>query len=177
MVQIITVQQAISLLLDEQLIVLDTKTLPGITGALCTYNKIVQLKDKSQNSKLCILISEEYLCDDFSIVMCMNNENIPLMLTQLERQLLLAGNGYTTIITGQNLALRLAGNAEIDEIIRCTGPLFSTSINMHGQSIEDPLSNSFCLPYCQLYTDTGECISMKTASRIIRAEPWEIVRK
>lgn len=154
----VTIDQIIDQLQNDKIVILDTDTIPGLSCLVKNKEQIIQLKGKPNNAPLSVLIS--------------NLNQLPL--TSFEKQLLLASYGQSTIITSENIGVRLTAAPELIQIIERTGPLISTSCNLYGQPhVLDCLQAQriFNVDYFQINSSKSS-----RPSRIIRADPFEVIR-
>lgn len=152
----LSAEQAVEMLLNEQIIILDTETIPGLSALPSQSVKINMLKQRDLDQPCSILIS--------------NTKQ--LKLTNFEKQLLSVSCGYTTIITSQKIAVRLTINENLIAILEQTGPLISTSCNIHTQPFFEDIIQAaqfFQLPFFMIQKPFR-------ASRIISAAPFKIIR-
>lgn len=147
----LTAHEAVAALQSGQIIALDTPTIPGLSGNLDTFDQLCALKQRPTDCKMCILIGE-----------------IPPTLSEREKDFLRMK--HTTVILSDNKAYRFV--PALRHILQKTGPLFSTSINIHGDAAcFDASRNPFGLDY---YTFIGP--KTLQPSRLVRLHPFATLR-
>lgn len=152
----LTINQAVEAINGNQIIILDTDTIPGLSCNLATQEKLRAFKEKPADAKFCVLISDL--------------KQVPLC--SRARELLIASCGQTTIITDFPFGIRLTNSQQLKEIIDQTGPVVTTSINKHNMPAITNCKTAhqvFQLPYFELPR-------RRTPSRIIKLNPFEIIR-
>ncbi|WP_434334468.1 Sua5/YciO/YrdC/YwlC family protein [Mycoplasma capricolum subsp. capricolum] len=124
------INKAIELLKNNQIVILPTDTIYGLSAIYSLENqiKINQVKKADINKPLIVLISSLDQLDKLDI------------LDLTDKNFLLNTDPTTVIFktTSSSIAIRLVKRNDIKQIINNTGPIISTSVNIHGF---DPLTN------------------------------------
>lgn len=124
MLKPIEIKQAIAKLENNEIIILPTDTIYGLSAQFNFENKIKinQLKSADLAKPLILLISNLEQVNGLAIL---NDKTIKLLNSELP---------ITVIVPGiESLAIRLVKRNDLKEIIDIVGPIYSTSVNFHGQ--------------------------------------------
>lgn len=119
------ISNAISDLKNDQVIILPTDTIYGLSALWNKTNevRINKLKNATNNKPLIVLISDINQLDALDIV---ESKAKVLLFEKLTTVIFKTNNSSETI------AVRLIEREDIKTIIDEVGPIFSTSVNKHG---------------------------------------------
>ncbi|ATZ21871.1 L-threonylcarbamoyladenylate synthase [Mesoplasma tabanidae] len=108
-----------------EVIILPTDTIYGLSAAWNKENevKINKIKGAMLNKPLIILVSNIKQLDELNIA---KNEFSDLLFEKSTTVI------FKTIDNLETIAVRLIEREDIKSIINVTGPIFSTSVNIHG---------------------------------------------
>ncbi|WP_100254052.1 L-threonylcarbamoyladenylate synthase [Spiroplasma clarkii] len=139
------IQQAIKLLQAQEVIILPTDTIYGLSATVSLENeqKINALKASVPDKPLIVLVSNLNQAAEFIDL----DSNVMQHLNTLEPTTVISKklNGERT------WAVRLIKRADLVQIINVVGPIFSTSVNRSGQkylTTEAELSNFLKPDHC-----------------------------
>lgn len=122
----VEISNAISDLNENQIIILPTDTIYGLSALLNKANeiKINELKNAVDNKPLIVLISNINQLHKLNII---ESEATELLFEKSTTVIFKVNNSLETI------AVRLIKRLDIKLIIDNVGPIFSTSVNKHGE--------------------------------------------
>ncbi|ATZ21163.1 L-threonylcarbamoyladenylate synthase [Mesoplasma coleopterae] len=115
----------------NEVIILPTDTIYGLSAAWNKKNeiKINEIKNANLKKPLIVLISDINQLDILNIE---KNEFCELLFEKLTTVIFKTVNGL------ENIAVRLIVREDIKSILDSTGPIFSTSVNKHG---DEPINS------------------------------------
>ncbi|AHI53364.1 L-threonylcarbamoyladenylate synthase [Spiroplasma culicicola] len=118
---------AIECLLNNQIVILPTDTIYGLSSLVSQENelRINDLKGSSENKRLIILVSnldqaQEFIDLNDQIIEALQSQEPTTVIYQKQKGTL-------------SYAIRLIQRKDLKQIIDVTGPIFSTSVNKTGK--------------------------------------------
>lgn len=121
------IQKAVKLLIADQVIILPTDTIYGLSAIVSLENqqKINELKRRQFFQPIIVLFSRFQQIEDF---VDLTEQTITYLKSPIPTTVVFAIRDDPK----QTLALRLVKRKDLQKIIDEVGPIFSTSVNNHG---------------------------------------------
>ncbi len=164
--------------------VLPTDTIYGLSASVFSkkaVEKIYQLKKRSKNKPLIILISSLDDLEIFSVVLddFTKNQLNKIWLGKVSVILECHNSEFDYLYCGgDNLAFRMPDYKPIQEILKKTGPIVSTSANIEGQPFARNISEAqkYFGGEVDFYLNAGELDSQPSKVLRIKKEQAEKIR-